>query len=281
MNPSISILLATYNWPQALELVLESLNAQTDKDFEVMIADDGSRPDTAQLITAFTKIANFPIQHLWQEDSGFRKTTILNQAIKRARGDYLVFLDGDCITQPDFVARHRDLAQSGYVVTGSRILMGKRLTNYLIAPERNLKERFFSSLGHSKLLFTVMRLAGQLNKCAPLWIKVPDNRWRVYPGFVWKRIKGCNMACWKDDAVRIGGFDESMVGWGHEDADFVFRLQQSGLKRKSGAWATEVLHLDHPVGDQSKAAANAAKVREKILEKGRAYDRGQEVGNGP
>ena len=281
ISPSISILLATYNWPQALELVLESLNAQTDKDFEVLIADDGSRSDTAQRINAFTKIANFPIQHLWQEDLGFRKTTILNQAIKRARGDYLVFLDGDCITQPDFVARHRDLAQSGYVVTGSRILLGKRLTNDLIAPERNLKERFFSSLGHSKFLLVVKRLAGQLNKCAPLWIKVPDNRWRVYPGFVWKRIKGCNMACWKDDAVRIGGFDESMVGWGHEDADFVFRLQQSGLKRKSGAWATEVLHLDHPVGDQSKASANAAKVREKILEKGRAYDRGQEVGNGP
>ncbi len=281
ISPSISILLATYNWPQALKLVLESLNAQTDKDFEVLIADDGSRSDTEHQINAFTKSANFPIQHLWQEDQGFRKTTILNQAIKRARGDYLVFLDGDCITQPDFVARHRDLAQSGYVVTGSRILLGKRLTNDLIAPERNLKERFFSSLGHSKFLLVVMRLAGQLNKCAPLWIKIPDNRWRVYPGFVWKRIKGCNMACWKDDAVRIGGFDESLVGWGHEDADFVFRLQQSGLKRKSGAWATEVLHLDHPVGDQSKAAANAAKVREKILEKGRAYDRGQEVGNGP
>ena len=274
LNPSISILLATYNWPQALELVLESLNAQTDKYFEVMIADDGSRSDTAHLINAFTKIANFPIQHLWQEDLGFRKTTILNQAIKRARGDYLVFLDGDCITQPDFVARHRDLAQSGYVVTGSRILLGKRLTNDLIAPERNLKERFFSSLGHSKFLFAVKRLAGQLNKCAPHRIKIPDNRWRVYPGFVWKRIKGCNMACWKDDAVRIGGFDESLVGWGHEDADFVFRLQQSGLKRKSGAWATEVLHLNHPVGDQSKAAANAAKVREKILQNGRAYDIG-------
>ena len=89
------------------------------------------------------------------------------------------------------------------------------------------------------------------------------------------------MACWKDDAVRVSGFDESMVGWGHEDADFVFRLQQSGLKRKSGAWATEVFHLDHPEGDKSKAAANAAKVREKILEKSRAYDRGQQVGKGP
>lgn len=281
MNPSISILLATYNWPQALGLVLESLNAQTDKDFEVVIADDGSRAETAELITAFTQVANFPIKHLWQEDLGFRKSAILNQAITYARGDYLVFLDGDCITQPDFVARHRDLAQSGFLVTGSRILLGRRLTQALCSSENKISNRFFKSLNNSKLLLFVNRWAGQLNKFAPLWIKVPDNRWRVYSGFVWKRIKGCNMACWRDDAVRISGFDESMVGWGHEDADFVFRLQQSGLKRKSGAWATEVFHLDHPEGDKSKAAANAAKVREKILEKSRAYDRGQQVGKGP
>ncbi len=281
MNPSISILLATYNWPQALGLVLESLNAQTDKDFEVVIADDGSRAETAELITAFTQVANFPIKHLWQEDLGFRKSAILNQAITYARGDYLVFLDGDCITQPDFVTWHRALAQSGFLVTGSRILLGRRLTQALCSSENKISNRFFKSLNNSKLLLFVNRWAGQLNKFAPLWIKVPDNRWRVYSGFVWKRIKGCNMACWKDDAVRVSGFDESMVGWGHEDADFVFRLQQSGLKRKSGAWATEVFHLDHPEGDKSKAAANAAKVREKILEKSRAYDRGQQVGKGP
>ena len=281
MNPSISILLATYNWPQALGLVLESLNAQTDKDFEVVIADDGSRAETAELITAFTQVANFPIKHLWQEDLGFRKSAILNQAITYARGDYLVFLDGDCITQPDFVTWHRALAQSGFLVTGSRILLGRRLTQALCSSENKISNRFFKSLNNSKLLLFVNRWAGQLNKFAPLWIKVPDNRWRVYSGFVWKRIKGCNMACWRDDAVRVSGFDESMVGWGHEDADFVFRLQQSGLKRKSGAWATEVFHLDHPEGDKSKAAANAAKVREKILEKSRAYDRGQQVGKGP
>ena len=281
MNPFISILLATYNWPQALGLVLESLNAQTDKDFEVVIADDGSRAETAELITAFTQVANFPIKHLWQEDLGFRKSAILNQAITHARGDYLVFLDGDCITQPDFVARHRALAQSGFLVTGSRILLGRRLTQALCSPENKISNRFYKSINNSKLLLFVNRWAGQLNKFAPLWIKVPDNRWRVYSGCVWKRIKGCNMACWRDDAVRVSGFDESMVGWGHEDADFVFRLQQSGLKRKSGAWATEVFHLDHPEGDKSKAAANAAKVREKILEKSRAYDRGQQVGKGP
>jgi GT2 family glycosyltransferase len=94
-----------------------------------------------------------------------------------------------------------------------------------------------------------------------------DGAWRNYKKFVWRRIKGCNMACWKTDALAIGGFDESMTGWGHEDADFVFRLQNRGLIRKSGSWATEVLHLHHHINDQSSATENARRVREKILAK--------------
>ncbi len=75
------------------------------------------------------------------------------------------------------------------------------------------------------------------------------------------------MACWKEDALAIGGFDESMTGWGHEDADFVFRLQHAGIRRQSGAWSTEVFHLFHRISDQSKAAENAQRVREKIMAK--------------
>ena len=107
----ISILLATYNWPQALKLCLESLATQTDPDFEIIIADDGSTQSTTQLIDSYKN--TLPITHLWQEDEGFRKTKILNQAIATAQGDYLIFLDGDCIVQPDFVERHRQLAQIG------------------------------------------------------------------------------------------------------------------------------------------------------------------------
>ena len=168
MNPSISILLATYNWPQALGLVLESLNAQTDKDFEVVIADDGSKAETTELITAFTQVANFPIKHLWQEDLGFRKSAILNQAITHARGDYLVFLDGDCITQPDFVARHRALAQSGFLVTGSRILLGRRLTQALCSSENKISNRFFKSLNNSKLLLFVPVGGAVKQICSPM-----------------------------------------------------------------------------------------------------------------
>jgi predicted glycosyltransferase involved in capsule biosynthesis len=111
------------------------------------------------------------------------------------------------------------------------------------------------------------RVNGGINKYWPLKVKIGDGVWRHYKKFVWRRIKGCNMACWKADAIAIHGFDETMTGWGHEDADFVFRLQRNHIIRKSGSWATEVFHLFHQIHDQSNAAENAKRVREKILAK--------------
>jgi glycosyltransferase involved in cell wall biosynthesis len=256
----ISILLATYNWPQALKLCLESLATQTDKNFEIIIADDGSTESTKQVIESIKGSHPAAINHLWQEDQGFRKTKILNQAIAAAHGDYLVFLDGDCIVQPDFVARHRELAQKGYLVTGSRILLNESLTQELLTWSNWNFARFTENL-------IGKRLSGGINKYWPLKIKLGNGSWRDYKKFVWRRIKGCNMACWKADAEAINGFDETMTGWGHEDADFIFRLQHHGIHRKSGSWSSEVLHLFHKINDQSNAAENARRVREKIMAK--------------
>lgn len=256
----ISILLATYNWPQALKLCLESLATQTDQNFEIIIADDGSTESTKLLIEACKAAHPISIKHLWQDDQGFRKTKILNQAINAAHGDYLVFLDGDCIVQPDFVAQHRKLAQKGYLVTGSRVLLSESLTTELLAWPHWSFQKFDSCL-------LSRRLNGGINKYWPLKIKLGNGAWRDYKKFVWRRIKGCNMACWKADAEAINGFDETMIGWGHEDADFVFRLQHHGIGRKSGSWSTEVLHLFHKINDQSNAAENARRVREKIMAK--------------
>jgi glycosyltransferase involved in cell wall biosynthesis len=256
----ISILLATYNWPQALKLCLESLATQTDKNFEIIIADDGSAESTRHLIEAIKATHPISIAHLWQEDQGFRKTKILNQAIAAAHGDYLVFLDGDCIVQPDFVARHRQLAQKGCLVTGSRVLLNESLTQELLTWPHWSFQAFCAGL-------LSKRLSSGINKYWPLKIKLGNGSWRDYQKFVWRRIKGCNMACWKADAEAINGFDETMTGWGHEDADFIFRLQHHGIRRKSGSWSTEVLHLFHKIHDQSNAAENARRVREKILAK--------------
>ncbi len=256
----ISILLATYNWPQALKLCLESLATQNDRDFEIIIADDGSTDSTKQVIDAMKLTFPTSITHLWQEDHGFRKTQILNKAIAAAHGDYLVFLDGDCLVQPDFVARHRSLAQKGCLVTGSRVLLNQALTQQLLTGPNWNFQAFMSNLLRK-------RINGGINKYWPLQFKLGDGLWRRYKKFVWRRIKGCNMACWKADAEAINGFDETMTGWGHEDADFVFRLQRHHIIRKSGSWSTEVLHLFHQIHDQSNAAENAHHVREKILAK--------------
>lgn len=256
----ISVLLATYNWPEALSLCLQALKQQTDNDFEIILCDDGSTNDTKILIESFQSDFPVPITHLWQEDLGFRKTLILNQGIKVSKGDYLIFLDGDCIPQNDFIAQHKKLAEKNHLVTGSRVLSSHKLTNELCSKgqwSENL-------LGFNALIWN---FKGLINKSLPLFFKVPDNPLRIYQKFEWRRIKGCNMACWKSDAISIGGFDESFTGWGHEDADFVYRLQTQGVIRKSGAWATEVIHLWHKMADKESAEKNAAIVRAKILAK--------------
>ena len=256
----ISVIVATYNRVDALKLVLQSLETQEDSHFEVVIADDGSREDTKEFITSYASKSKLAIEHVWHEDQGFRLALIRNLASARATGEYLIFLDGDCIVQPDFVARHRELAQKGFLITGSRVLLNEKLTQELLTAAH-----WDFPLFSSKLL--EYRLHGGINKYWPLKIKLGDGAWRVYKKFVWRRIKGCNLACWKADADAIHGFDETMTGWGHEDADFVFRMQRQHIKRKSGSWSTEVLHLFHQMSDQSNAAENARRVREKILAK--------------
>ena len=256
----ISVLLATYNWPEALSLCLQALREQTNKNFEIIICDDGSKDETRTLISEFQKDFPVPLKHLWQEDDGFRKTLILNEGIKSANGEYLVFLDGDCIPQIDFIAQHLKLSEKNHLVTGSRILSSQQLTTDLCSN---------GHWSHKKLRSNALTwgLKGLLNKWLPLFIKLPNVSGRLYKKFEWRRIKGCNMACWKSDADAIGGFDESLLGWGHEDADFIFRLQKNGVIRKSGAWATEVIHLWHKMADKQTAEKNAAIVRAKILAK--------------
>ncbi len=254
----ISVIVTTYNRVDALDLVLQSLSAQTDRNFEVIVADDGSKAETGTFVQNFSRRCPVPVRHIWQTDLGFRAGRIRNLASQAASGDYLIYLDGDCLAQADFVARHRALAEPGRTVTGSRILLEQALTQSLLHT-RHWDETTFRRQAWR------YRLGGQMNKLLPLLLKVPDNRLRHYRDFVWRRIKSCNLACWKTDAAAIGGFSADMDGgWGHEDADFVFRLHQHGVGRKSGAWATEVLHLWHPMASREKTEPNRLRLQAKI-----------------
>ncbi|MEY4331500.1 MAG: hypothetical protein RLZZ196_238 [Bacteroidota bacterium] len=253
----ISVVLATYNWPQALRLCLQSLSEQTDKHFEVVVADDGSSSETYQVIETFAKGAPFKLTHIWQPDIGFRKVKILNKAIANCSGEYLIFLDGDCLAQPDFVEQHRQLSQAGIVVTGGRIMLSEKITNNLC---------YNGCWDFAKFKENSLRkwVNGDINKLLPLHFRLPDNSLRVYKNFVWRRIKGCNMAAWRSDVLNIKGFDEELEGWGHEDADLVFRLYLAKVKRKSGSWATEVFHLWHPPASREKSQRNFENLMIKI-----------------
>ncbi|KQQ33655.1 glycosyl transferase family 2 [Duganella sp. Leaf126] len=256
---NISVVIATYNRPDALRAVIEAFFLQDEQQFEVIVADDGSTDNTRACVAELQARAPFPLRHIWQEDCGFRLARARNLGIAAAQGDYLIFLDGDCIPQPSFIRQHRKLAEPGYMVTGSRVLLSEALTAQVLAgaidPLRT------SAWGQLKL-----RLSGGLNKLLQLWCHLPDLR-RKSDRFSWRRIKGCNMAAWRSDIERINGFDESFTGWGHEDADFVLRLFNAGVLRKDGAFATEVLHLWHREAVRDQASSNQARVAARMQDK--------------
>ena len=129
----IAVIVTTYNRPDALAAVLEGYLAQTDRDFEVLVADDGSTPDTAQVVQQFQARATFPIHHVWQEDDGFRAAAIRNRALAATTADYIIFTDGDCIPPADFVAQQRKLSEQGCFLSGNRLLLSRDFTQQVLA----------------------------------------------------------------------------------------------------------------------------------------------------
>ncbi|MES2114423.1 MAG: glycosyltransferase family 2 protein [Pseudomonadota bacterium] len=256
---TISVIVSTYNRPDALSAVLQACFAQDDRHYEIIVADDGSTASTAQCVAALRARSPVPLEHVWQEDLGFRLARVRNLGIQAARGHYLLFLDGDCVPQPDFVSQHRKLAQRGHMVSGSRILLSEQLTARVLAGQVDVNRLSLAD----KLR---LRAGGHLNKILQLLARWPDVG-RARRHFSWRRIKGCNLAIWRSDLDRINGFDESFHGWGYEDSDIVLRLFNAGVMRKDGAFATEVLHLWHPESKRDQASSNRDLVVQRIADK--------------
>jgi glycosyltransferase involved in cell wall biosynthesis len=253
--PAISVVITTYNRPDALEAVVEACFAQDDRNFEIIIADDGSTANTKECIDRLRARAPVPLQHVWQPDDGFRAAMARNRGTLAAAGDYIVFLDGDCIPQRDFIARHRRLAARGYMVQGSRVLLSAAFTARLLAEHIDLQR-----MGVGDKLRC--RLSGGVNKVLQWLLRWPDLG-RETRRFSWRRIKSCNMGVWRADLDLVNGFDESFLGWGHEDADLVVRLFNAGVMRKNGAFATEVFHLWHREAQRDQESSNQRLVRQR------------------
>ena len=262
----ISVVVTTYNRSEALVAVLGGLAAQDDKDFELIIADDGSLPQHVRAIERAVCDLGLAASHVWHPDVGFTAARVRNLGVTLARGRYVVFLDGDCVPETDFIRRHRELREDGCFVNGSRVLLSPSFTQAVVEGHEQIFGR--------KLSYWFARWR---EKSANKWtslVRFPDLGMRKKPQFSWRGIRSCNFGVWRRDYEAVDGFDETFVGWGHEDADLVLRLHNSGVVRKNGFLATEVYHLWHKESSRTEQSANARRVLERVQTSQIKADRG-------
>jgi len=225
----VSLIITTYNRPDALLLVLRSIELQTRMPNEVVIADDGSGLDTKKVIRSFSKKHNFKTIHSWQEDKGFRASKSRNKAIAKSKADYIILIDGDMILHPEFIKDHVNNAEPGYFIQGIRVLLTENTTRGVL---ENMSVNFsFFSQGIKN-----RKNAIHSNFLSRLFSKKKNYL---------RGIKTCNMAFFKQDCVNINGFNNDFEGWGREDSEFIVRLLNSGINRKNIRFNALQFHLWH------------------------------------
>lgn len=261
----LSLIIATYNSPVFLEMVLLSLKNQklNTEDYsyvEIIIADDGSTVETKNLIDKYINILPFRIKHIWHEDNGFRLAAIRNLAVKNSSGEYLVFLDCDCLLPVDFIANQLLLREPGFCVAGNRVLLSQKYTEEII---KTLDIRITQNNFVQNLLF---KLSGKTNKFLTSLRLNPNATWRKSRSLDWKMPKGCNLAIWREDYIKVNGFDEAFTGWGHEDSDITVRLLHAGTRIKNGRFAVPVFHMWHKENSRSRKNINYDKLMARIAD---------------
>jgi glycosyltransferase involved in cell wall biosynthesis len=254
VNDLISVIVTTYNRADALDASLRALAHQSDRNFEIIVADDGSGPETGRVVKRWASHVLVPVKHVWHEHDDFRGGAIRNRGIRASAGRYCIFLDGDCLAHVNFVATHRKLAEPGWFVAGNRILLSRELTESVLAGGRVAETWNIGELVRE-------RLRGGVNRLLPA-MHLPLGPLRKLNNNDWTGAKTCNLAVAVSDLERIDGFDMAYVGWGLEDSDLVVRLLHAGVHRKDGRFATGVLHLWHPDADRSRLTENDARLGE-------------------
>lgn len=235
-----SVIFSTYNSPEWLEKVLWGYSVQTVRDFEIVIADDGSGDETRLLVEKLRPEIGIPIQHIWQEDEGFQKSRILNQAIVAAQSDYLIFSDGDCIPRKDFVEMHLQHRKPKHFLSGGYFMLpmptSKAITKEAIITQRCFEVKWLAENGLKRTYKTLKLTArgtlryllNRFTTTRPTW-------------------NGHNSSGWKKDILDANGFDERMQ-YGGQDRELGERLENKGIKGVQIRYTAVVVHLDHKRG---------------------------------
>lgn len=236
----ISLIITTYNWKEALAAVLESVCRQTLLPDEIVIADDGSRSDTADLIAEYQKKLTVPLIHSWQEDQGFRVAMSRNRAFAKSSGDYIIMIDGDMVLSPKFIESYRQAVKKpGWFIQGGRVLANKECSDRIIL--QGYQPSFFSRGIRNRKNCLSNHLLSKI--------------------FSFERnnaisTRSCNMGIWRSDLIEVNGFNNKFFGWGREDSEFVIRLLNAGKRRLYLKFAGVGYHLYHAESSKESLPEN-------------------------
>ena len=237
-----AVIVTTYNRPDALASVLEGYCSQSDGEFSLVVADDGSTKDTAEVVQRFARREAMPLTHVWHEDRGFRAAAIRIRAVASTDAEYIIFTDGDCVPSRHFVKAHKALAEPHCFLGANRILLGEALTRRVLGERIPIHAWRWQDWAWAWLRHDVNRLL-------PL-MELADGSFRKWAPDRWEGVKTCNLSVWRSDLIRVNGLDESYEGWGLEDSDLVIRLLHAGVTHKNARYAAPVFHLWHREQDR-------------------------------
>lgn len=238
-----SLLVSTYNWPEALELCLQTVARQSLLPGEVVVCDDGSGPETAALIARMRRSFPIPIVHVWHPDEGFRLASIRNKGIAKAEGRYIIQIDGDILLHKHFVQDHVAFRRLGCFSTGSRMMINAGHSKELLQKKESDNFLHF----RNKNWLNAVRIPWMSRLLAHHY--KTRGRSRIY-------VKGCNMAFWKADLLWVNGYNESIKGWGNEDSELAIRLLNSGIQKRFIKFSGICYHLYHPFASRAQEDEN-------------------------
>jgi glycosyltransferase involved in cell wall biosynthesis len=259
-KPSSTLLIATYNWPEALEQTLLSVKRQEMLPTEVIIADDGSKEETRKRIAGFQADFPVPLRHIWQPDEGFKLGQIRNKAIAAATGEYLIQIDGDLILHPSFVKDHMQAARPGCFIGGSRVLLSDDLSQQLFKNKQQEISIFQEGVRNKLNAVHAPAIAR--------FIELFKKEKGLY------NLRGCNMSFWRNDLLAVNGYNEQITGWGREDTELVIRLYNKGIQRVYFKLQGIVYHLYHKEYDRTSVLKNDEVVKQAIENKSTWCEKG-------